>query len=383
MHNKPFLSFYEEKNIIPVRQDISDRAKHFRRRGALFLHLGIIPAMLGGKSVLEFGPGSGDNAVFTASLSPTRYLLVDGNAASISAIQEKRADGTLPAATTEVVKSEILKFETPEKFDFVFCEGVIPGQVNPHDYLRHIASFATPGGCVTITTISAISAFADICRRMVKPHLVSLSPKFDTVTAYATELFGSHLDTLNGMSRLHQDWVLDNIMNPWTRQGLFSIGEAIETLKGEFDVYGSSPKFLTDWRWYKSIVEPETGINNMAKLQYAELAPVFINHRLSPEESGIDNPARLAELCQTAYDVHVPLWQADDSNGVMQQFIPIVEDIIALFGAPNHPTASALADYVAAMRRAAAGERFPDMGAFKSLFGRGQQYVSFVRKSGA
>ena len=71
MQNRPaFVGFYESNNISPVSQDISDLNKHFQRRNSLFRSLGILPSLVKGIKVLEFGPGSGHNALYTASLFP-------------------------------------------------------------------------------------------------------------------------------------------------------------------------------------------------------------------------------------------------------------------------------------------------------------------------
>lgn len=80
---KPYIDFYESHKIIPVNQDTTDFQKHIKRRNALYYQLGLIPGLINGKSVIEFGPGTGDNAMHTSSLSPARYVLVDGNSQSI------------------------------------------------------------------------------------------------------------------------------------------------------------------------------------------------------------------------------------------------------------------------------------------------------------
>jgi ubiquinone/menaquinone biosynthesis C-methylase UbiE len=79
----PYITFYSENKINPVSQDISDIGKHFRRRESLFRHLGIAPALIKDKNLLEFGPGGGYNALYTKSLSPAKYVLVDANPTSL------------------------------------------------------------------------------------------------------------------------------------------------------------------------------------------------------------------------------------------------------------------------------------------------------------
>ena len=57
MQQRSYLDYYGDRNIIPAHQDLTDRAKHFRRRGSLYRHLGLVPTWLSGKRVIEFGPG--------------------------------------------------------------------------------------------------------------------------------------------------------------------------------------------------------------------------------------------------------------------------------------------------------------------------------------
>jgi len=84
-----FVTFYSDHKVSPVAQDITDLEKHFQRRDSLFRSLGIPPFLVNGLSVIEFGPGSGHNAVFTASLSPSKYVLVDGNTLGLTQTKEK------------------------------------------------------------------------------------------------------------------------------------------------------------------------------------------------------------------------------------------------------------------------------------------------------
>jgi predicted RNA methylase len=84
---RPFLDFYAEHHVAPVnyRRDPAFIA----RRTWLLATLGIPPALLRGAEVLEFGPGTGDNASVLASFGPRRYVLVDGNPASLEALASR------------------------------------------------------------------------------------------------------------------------------------------------------------------------------------------------------------------------------------------------------------------------------------------------------
>ena len=61
------VEFYTQHKISPVRLDISNLDLHLENREGLFRHLGILPGLITGKRILEFGPGSGFNFTHLAS----------------------------------------------------------------------------------------------------------------------------------------------------------------------------------------------------------------------------------------------------------------------------------------------------------------------------
>ena len=84
---RAFLDFYAQHNVVPVHYERDDA--FVARRTWLSATLGIPPALLRDAHVLEFGPGTGDNAMVTASHGPRRYVLVDANPASLEALHER------------------------------------------------------------------------------------------------------------------------------------------------------------------------------------------------------------------------------------------------------------------------------------------------------
>jgi len=113
------LDFYRRHGISPVRQDIRNLDAHFARRAALYRHLGLLPAFLLGRTVLEIGPGSGFNSVYTASLRPSRYVLVEGNPRGVADIGKLFSDYPELAERIEVVTALADHYRSDEPFDFV------------------------------------------------------------------------------------------------------------------------------------------------------------------------------------------------------------------------------------------------------------------------
>jgi hypothetical protein len=95
---------------------------------------------------LEFGPGSGHNAIYTASLNPKRYVLVDGNKLGIFECKSNINQTGIEPEKPEFHHSLIEDFQSDETFDIVIAEGFIPYQFNPVKLLRHVSKFCKKKG---------------------------------------------------------------------------------------------------------------------------------------------------------------------------------------------------------------------------------------------
>ncbi len=379
MAPKAYLTYYGQHGIIPVRQDTSDLKLHLDRRSALYRQLGIPPLTFRSRYILEFGPGTGDNALFLASCAPSRCVLVDGNPASIQAVSEKVAAELLPRDIFECHGSDILDYVDARKFDIVLCEGVVPGQENPKAFLAHVASFASDGGIVVSTTMSAPSVLAEICRRIIKPILAEQTASGENLLDHLTSFFGPDLRSLAGMSRRHEDWVLDNILHPWPARMLFTIPEAIDSLEHDFDLLGTSPCFIQDWRWYKAIPRNQRTWNAIAREEYGRWAAYLLDYRIQPGDPMAMISSQLEDLCTTAVEIHDRMWHQNALNE-LSQFTECLQEIHDVTATPLPQTARAIADFLRGLNGLLEGDQKADFGSFRSWFGRGQQYVSFIRR---
>ena len=370
--HKPFVDFYTQHGVTPTRQDIGDIASHFQRREALHRQLGIPTALLKGSSIIEFGPGSGHNAVFWGALGPSRYVLVDATPTSLLGTRELLANHC-PNTPADVVESDILSFHTDEKFDLVVCEGVIPTQLDPSSFLRHVASFAKPGGIVVTTCMDPIGVLPEVLRRIAAACITPPEMPFQDKVAFLVELFSPDLGYLPAMSRRPDDWVIDQILHPWSGP-LFSVEQAIRALDGAFETLSSSPRFVTDWRWYKSIRQQDFGFNSDALACFWQNAHNLLDYRfvVPPRAHAINQ--LLESICSEIYQKH----RASQSAGrdfSVSELQPCLERLISALDGCHESTREAVGDYSSWLNRGGRGER----GAFPELWGRGQQYVSFVR----
>jgi SAM-dependent methyltransferase len=373
------LEFYTKHQISPVRQDIADLARHFERREALYRQLGVLPGFLRGRKVLEVGPGGGFNAVYTASLEPGRYVLVDGNPTGIEHMRALFARFPHWTRDVEIVQARIEDYRAPLSFDFVFCEGLLSGVPNPTQVLNSLVEATARGGVLVITCVDHLSHFPETLRRMFAQLAVSPEDDLEAKAQKILPMMAPHLRTLPGMSRRHDDWVVDNLIHPGSIIPLINTPEAIAALADRFDYYAGSPHFVTDWRWYKSIVGASRDFNSHAVEQYWTNAHNLLDYRqVLPPRPAAANKA-LYELCTRARRQLELMEQTGDRayvSGFLGDLDAIVRDARSF--------SDVVADALAEARDLLVGTFDPSAVAearkFGALFGRGQQYLSLSRK---
>ena len=326
------LNFYQQHGISPVKQDITDLSAHFARRAALYRSLGLSQMAVRGSTVMEVGPGSGENALYTLSLKPRVFIAVEPNPIAAAAARTRLG---VPVAETPIEACEV-----GERFDFVLCEGLLGlCGTDPLVLLEAVARHVAPGGVLVITCIDPISDCAEVWRRALAHRLLDRSMSLTDQVATLRPVFTAHLATLKGMTRSVDDWILDNILNPASIGPTFSIPTACAALDGRFDVLGSSPRFLTDWRWYK---DAPSGNQWAIDAYWRQAHNLFDYRRVRPEQQPALNRI-LFDHCVT-YRAAVHAYE----QGRLSE-CPALP--------PETPC---------------------DL---PSWFGRGQQYLSFVRRS--
>jgi hypothetical protein len=191
--------------------------------------------------------------------------------------------------------------------------------------------------------------------------------------------FKPDLCSLSGMSRIHEDWILDNILHPWPARCIFTIPEAIEALDESFDIVGTSPRFVQDWRWYKAIPGHPKSSNVVAQEEYERWSPYLLDYRVQPDEPVPGITAQLNAACESAIAIHNRIWDHDALNEI-PQFTECLREVRAIIQSVLPETAAALEDYLHGLTQLLDGCDAADFGTFRFWFGRGQQYVSFSRR---
>lgn len=364
--------------VQPFQRDMSDVEIFLNRRSALYRHLGIIPRFIARQSILEFGPGFGENAIFPLLQKPSSYLLVDSNQNCLEKTRAELTPYSTPETRLEYQLSSIESFDSNECFDLVICESVIPREPQPEKMLAKVAKYVSVGGMLVITCQDSVSTFAELLRRLIALMVVTPEATLEQKVEQLLPLFEPHLKTLNGMTRSCEDWILDNLLRPWEEVS-FSIPDAIDTLKGEFDIHGSSPQFICDSRWYRAIQTSDPGFNEIAEQAYFSNVHNLINYRDWTPAISVQDNKKLLDLCLKIFQaVH-----AFEKNRDRKFVLPIpgyLQQVIDLAATFSKDTEQALRDYQRVLQKYLQEGELDSFAEFGPLFGRGQQYVSFIRR---
>ena len=154
------LEYYKKEFISPVHYDISNLNKHFQIRKNLYRLLGVIPNFLFNKDILEVAAGSGFNSIFTASLKPKKYDLVEPNLIGckdiINLFKRLKIKHTKPKLYSKTLDN----FNKKKLYDLVITEGW-PGGYLDYDkkMLRKLSKFTKPGGLIFITFLPPSGAY--------------------------------------------------------------------------------------------------------------------------------------------------------------------------------------------------------------------------------
>lgn len=376
--SKSLVDFYKENKISPVRQDISDLSAHFERRDSLYRLLGIVPSLLEGKNILEVGPGGGFNSIHTASLKPARYHLVEGNPTGVTHIKEQFSSFPEFNKNIEIFCCLLEEYKQDAIYDVVICEGVLSGVPKPKETLSLLKKFVKPGGVLIITCIDEISYFPDMLRRLVAQLTIGNVGTLEEQTSKLVPIFEKHFSNLPGMSRPVDDWIIDNVINPASIGPLLSIPSAISTLENEFDFYAASPDFQTDWRWYKQIIKSEKKFNERALEQYWANVHNFLDYTKTLASITIEENKKLFDLTVKFRSELRALEENGSiySEKIISEIISSLNQIAKNTARFNHDTTLAINEVISWL------EKKKDINScsnFQKLFGRGQQYLSFIK----
>lgn len=380
MSEGKMLSFYKTQNVAPVFQIIPDIQGHFDRRTTLYRQLGLKSSNFSGKRILEIGPGTGQNALFLASKTPASLTLVEPNPVGLLKIEQAFAPYPKFRELVEVAGISIETIKGLGEFDLVICEGLAgaSGHQNPTRLIRAISKHVSPNGELVLTCIDYPGYLSEMLRRLLGYELSKKTKNFDDRVTLLTEVFSPHLDSLAGVTRSASDWVIDNLISPASIDPLVTFNDLVKTLsKLNFSVKGTSPRFITDWTWYKQAALKKDFFNRSALDCYWESAHVFMDCRTTHPPQSASRNRRLAKQCQ---HIHASIRKYEETgssterNAILtqlSQLISMVETTMPLVA----ESLREVCEWMSQPKLSAASIKSSRK--FGTWFGRAQTYVSF------
>jgi SAM-dependent methyltransferase len=374
------LSFYQDNEIAPVHQDTDDLASHFHRRQVLYQQLGLQPSAFRDRRVLEIGPGTGQNSLFVAAHDPSELVLVEPNPAGREAIESTFAPHPRWRDTVTVDARQIERFADPDGFDIVLCEGLVgaSGTPDPTALVTSIAANVRPGGSLILTCTDYVAYVSEMLRRLLAFELSGDIEDVGDRTAALTPVFAPHLRSLPGFSRLVPDWIIDTLINPASVGELVSFADIIGYLGDDFEVAATSPRFVTDWTWYKGAARVPDFFNRTALESYWTSLHNFLDCRSQhPPRSVPDNRALMAHSKTLHRQIGEYERRPDvDERDAIVRGVKGLADLCQ--GMPTHAALAELLLWLESPQLDPSG--IAASREFGTWFGRGQTYVSLAHK---
>lgn len=173
------------------------------------------------------------------------------------------------------------------------------------------------------------------------------------------------------MNRHRLDWAIDQIIKPPVGP-LLDIPSALTSLENIAIFHGSSPRFLEDFRWYKS---PEISLENLSDValqNYWEKCHNFLDFRDTSKSIKSEDNKKLMNLSSEIYsEVHENPWTSDSRPTILRH----CENIKELISKVSPIAAESVESFI----KYWTSNNTDDLNNFRPWWGRGTQYVSVIK----
>ena len=291
------LDYYQRNRFNPVPIALDEKAaweSHCAKRINLYQkHLGIPLSLLRGRSVIEFGCGSGENALVLASIG-ANLTLVEPNEQVLPRLKALFKKFGLEGRIARLLSQGIDRFKSRKKYDVVLAEGFLFTLPDRDEMVPKIGSLLAPGGLAVISFNDRYGGLLEMTKRLLLWRACQMAGIDDAHSAASLELarrlYGQDFGRLNA-SRPFQAWWKDTLVNPlynseycWSYRELLSLVE-----KADCEFYSSSPRWtLTDrFTWYKNVPDRKERLQCLLD-DWAGAFPYFLTGL--PPSGAVDGP---------------------------------------------------------------------------------------------
>ena len=98
----------------------------------------------------------------------------------------------------------------------------------------------------------------------------------------------------------------------------------IACLNSKYYIYGSSPRFLTDWRWYKDLLGDNRGFNELALANYYQNNLNLLDYHFELPEHTVAFGKKLEELGSQSWELMCRIEHGEEL--VWQDFFTLMQE---------------------------------------------------------
>ena len=374
-----FLEFYGKHEISPVRQDINDLDLHYERRKKLYRQCGIPVLAFKNADLLEIGPGGGMNTLAFFHWGCKHADLVEANPKGLEDMQLLFDEQNISKDTYKIIPCTIENYDTDKKYDIIIAEGFLHFLPNQQMIIDKIKSLLREDGIAVVTCVDNASLYIEVMKRLIGQALAKDKPAYEDKVEYLSKIYEPQLAKLRGVSRMPKDWVQDMILNPATSNNIvLDMAQAIAYFEPEFDVLGSSPRMFTDYSWYKDIwYDYIADYKQQFEEKRLSLLLYGMPEAAVSQKEGRELMVHFECIRKLAADYEENFHAADLEE--ILRHMQEMEVYLHRFSQEFHDVFHEIRDSLLKISQTGTAH-MDDYPHFFSAFGRGQQYMAFVKK---
>lgn len=363
-----------------MHQDISNLAKHMQRREKLYRLLGVPMILLNGRKVLEVGPGGGYNALALLKWG-VQLDLVEPNPKAQEELVALFGEYGIEKQMWRLYPEKIEQFvpeDRQQQYPVILAEGFLPGLSERKEIIRKLSSLLLPGGVIVVNCIDDMSCFFELVRRIVGFRLIQLAgvDEFEEQVRLLSRAFKSHLQSLGNASRPVEDWVMDQLLNPWMYGTLFSLADAVREFGPQFQFLGSSPDMFVNFSWYKDLAyDTNAEMIRQFEVKRHLLLSMNVEGEVRPAEENENLVELISSLRRCAEQ-----FEQGQTSLLLAEIIMILQQILRVIAQVDERCAEALLEAIDMLKDdKLSAQKVSDAQYFSTAFGRGLQYISLVK----
>jgi hypothetical protein len=316
-------------------------------------------------------------------LGPASLDLVEPNPAGISDLEALYGEYRDQLLAPTLHRQEFEKFDSPGGYDVVICENWLGSLPSELALVRKLASLTAPGGVMVMTIVPYSGFFPNVLRRLMALRLMDQAAPFAERTRLMVETFGPHLATIANMTRSHEHWVQDCVLNPHYLNVALSLDTVLGTVGDQMEALGSSPRFVGEWRWFKGLVGDQRAFNDEFQRGYLENIHNFVDYRRLFAPRTAEQNAGIERICRDLHREALVWEKAQVETGAADgaRLGALLAELTPQLGEIDGTLADATGEFADLWRaKAPAASDVRDMRHFSSLFGRETIYLSLTRR---